>query len=51
LLAQFDRIYYFDIPLQYAQLASEHPDLIVIRHFGDFFAERLAEEGGHSSND
>lgn len=51
LLAKFDRIFYFDIPAKYAQLSKDHPDIIAIRYFGDFFAEQLAEKGGHSSDE
>lgn len=45
LLAKFDRIFYFDIPAKYAQLAKENANVISIRYFGDFFAEQLAEKG------
>lgn len=39
-LATIKRIYYFDIPDRYAQLAKKYPDLIHIKHFGEFFKER-----------
>ena len=40
LLAQMDRIYYFDIPARYQELTERFPDVIVIKQFGEFFRER-----------
>lgn len=40
LLAQIDRIYYFDIPTRYQALTDAHPDLIQIKQFGEFFREK-----------
>ena len=42
LLAHMDRIYYFDIPGRYQALTAQHPDVIAIRQFGEFFSEREA---------
>lgn len=42
LLAQMDRIYYFDIPDRYRALTTQYPDVIVIKQFGEVFAERAA---------
>lgn len=42
LLAHMDRIYYFDIPGRYQALTAQHPDVIVIKQFGEFFSEREA---------
>lgn len=39
LLAQIDRIYYFDIPERYLTLATEYPNVISIKPFGEFFTE------------
>jgi len=39
LLAQMDRVYYFDIPQRYHELTVEFPDLIAIKPFADFFTE------------
>jgi hypothetical protein len=41
-LSRMDRIYYFDIPNRYAQLAREFPDDIPLKQFSAFFAEREA---------
>ncbi len=41
-LAHLDRIYYFDIPARYQVLTNQHPDVIVIKQFGEFFNEREA---------
>ncbi|MBI2872117.1 MAG: hypothetical protein HYY00_02880 [Chloroflexi bacterium] len=38
-LAKMERIYYFDVPLRYAQLSKEFP-VIQLRQFGDFFLEK-----------
>jgi hypothetical protein len=40
LLAHFDRIYYFDLPVRYQTLTSQHPNVITIKQFGEFFTER-----------
>ena len=40
LLAHIDRIYYFDIPERYRTLTSQYPDVIVIKEFWEFLAER-----------
>jgi hypothetical protein len=37
LLSKMDRIYYFDIPNRYAQLAKEFPDDIPLKQFSAFF--------------
>lgn len=42
LLAQMDRIYYFDIPERYQALTTQFPDVIVIKQFGEFFTEKEA---------
>lgn len=42
LLAHLDRIYYFDIPDRYQVLTTQHPDVIAIKQFGEFFNEREA---------
>lgn len=39
LLAQMQRIYYFDPPERYRQLASQFPNLVVLRPFSQFFTE------------
>ncbi len=39
LLAQMDRIYYFDIPERYQALTNSYPDVIVIKQFAEFFKE------------
>ena len=41
-LARMERIYYFDIPERYAALTNSYPELLPIKHFGDFFAEKAA---------
>ena len=38
-LAQMERIYYFDIPERYSQLATEYP-IIKLKHFSEFFTEK-----------
>ena len=40
LLAHMDRIYYFDIPDRYQTLTDQHPDVITIKQFGEFFTEK-----------
>lgn len=40
LLAKMDRIYYFDVPTRYQQLADRHPNVIWIKQFGEFFIEK-----------
>ncbi len=42
LLARLDRIYYFDIPARYETLAAQHPEVLSIKQFGEFFNEREA---------
>ena len=42
LLAHMDRIYYFDLPSRYQELTAQHPDIIAIKQFGEFFSEREA---------
>lgn len=42
LLSRMDRIYYFDIPAKYKSLTDGFPDLITIKNFGDFFAEKVS---------
>lgn len=39
LLAQMERIYYFDPPERYLQLATAFPDLVKLRPFAEFFTE------------
>lgn len=39
LLAQMQRIYYFDPPERYCQLANQFPDLVMLRPFSQFFSE------------
>ncbi len=38
-LATMDRIYYFDVPTRYANLARDFP-IIQLKQFGEFFSER-----------
>jgi len=45
LLAQMHRIYYFDPPVRYCQLANQFPDLIKLRPFAEFFTERASVLG------
>jgi hypothetical protein len=42
LLATIDRIYYFDVPVRYQALTTQFPDVIAIKPFQEFFAEREA---------
>lgn len=37
LLAPMERIYYFDPPERYRQLAREYPDLVSLQPFAEFF--------------
>jgi hypothetical protein len=39
LLARMERIYYFDVPQRYRELAGAYPDVMTVRPFGDFFTE------------
>ena len=39
LLAQMDRIYYFDVPERYRVLTTEYPGVITIKPFDEFFTE------------
>ena len=39
LLAQMERIYYFDTPNRYREMADQFPDVFVIKPFGEFFTE------------
>lgn len=41
-LATMDRAYYFDIPHRYQVLTEQYADIIVIKPFREFFAERDA---------
>jgi transcriptional regulator with XRE-family HTH domain len=43
LLAQMDRIYYFDIPYRYQILTAQYPELIAIKSFGTFFVKTEME--------
>jgi len=38
-IAQLDRIYYFDVPQRYIELAEEFP-IIKLKQFGQFFVEK-----------
>ena len=40
LLSQMERVYYFDVPNRYADLAVKYPSLMPIKNFGDFFIEK-----------
>ncbi|MCS7289939.1 MAG: hypothetical protein NZ699_12480 [Roseiflexus sp.] len=40
LLSRMHRIYYFDVPDRYLQLARQFPEDIVIKQFGEFFTEK-----------
>lgn len=40
LLATMDRIYYFDVPTRYKELAEKYPSLISVEQFGVFFEDR-----------
>jgi hypothetical protein len=40
LLCKMERIYYFDVPGRYADLAARFPDIMPIKIFGDFFIEK-----------
>lgn len=42
LIAKMDRIYYFDTPQRYEQLAKELPDVFQLKHFSAFFTETEA---------
>lgn len=42
LLSKMERIYYFDVPTRYADLAKKYPDIMPIKIFGDFFIEKEA---------
>jgi hypothetical protein len=46
LLSKMTRIYYFDIPAKYKALTDSFPDLITIKNFGDFFAEKASVMAG-----
>ena len=35
-----DRIYYFDMPNRYAELAKQFPDVIQLKPFAEFFKEK-----------
>jgi hypothetical protein len=39
-LAKMDRIYYFDMPNRYAELARQFPDRIQLKPFAEFFKEK-----------
>lgn len=39
LLAKMDRIYYFDVPNRYAELAAQYP-VIQLKPFAEFFKEK-----------
>ena len=40
LLAKMERIYYFDVPVRYQELADKHPSLFRLNNFYDFFAQK-----------
>jgi len=40
LLSRMERIYYLDVPTRYRTLSAQHPSLIQIREFSQFFSER-----------
>jgi len=42
LLSRMDRIYYFDIPGVYLDLAARFPTIMPIKNFGEFFIEKEA---------
>ncbi len=42
LLSRMDRIYYFDIPDAYLELARRLPEVMPIKNFGEFFIEKEA---------
>lgn len=46
LLAQMRRIYYFDPPERYCQLANQFPNLVRLRPFSEFFTETASILGG-----
>ncbi|HLX94109.1 MAG TPA: hypothetical protein VKU37_00030 [Verrucomicrobiae bacterium] len=41
-LSRMERIYYFDPPQRYQQLAVDHPNFIQIKQFGQFIGEKEA---------
>ena len=42
LLSRMERIYYFDVPVRYAELTRKFPVLLPIKNFGEFFTEKEA---------
>jgi len=40
LLAKMDRIYYFDMPRRYKELADACPGVLTIKPFAEFFTEK-----------
>lgn len=45
LLANMERIYYFDVPVRYRELTDEFPSVISIRPFHEFFTEIASVAG------
>ena len=45
LLAQMHRIYYFDTPERYRQLADQFPSLVNVQPFANFFTETASALG------
>ena len=45
LLAQMERIYYFDMPIRYRELTDAFPSVIQIRPFREFFTEIMSVVG------
>lgn len=45
LLANMERIYYFDVPVRYQELTDEFPSVISIRPFHEFFTEIASVAG------
>ena len=40
LLSKMERVYYFDVPNRYADLAKKFPSIMPIKIFGEFFIEK-----------
>ncbi len=45
LLAKMDRIYFFDMPDNYATLSRNYPNIITVKPFAEFFTERAKVTG------
>ena len=45
LLSKMDRIYYFDVPVRYQELANEFPSIIQVKSFQEFITETRSVVG------